>query len=459
MANRSTNKNGNKVVTRFPPSPTGPLHIGGARTALFNWLYAKKHGGRMVLRFEDTDVERSNPKFADEIKSGLEWLEFDYDGPYIQSERIDVYKNYLQKLLDSGHAYVSDESNNEGERDEVIRFKNPETTIRFTDIIRGEIVVETEDLGDFIIAKSIDEPLYHLAVVVDDHEMGITHVIRGDEHISNTPRQLLLLEALGATRPAYAHIPLILGKDKKKLSKRHGATSLLKFKQAGVLPIGMINYLALLGWHPADEQEIFTREELIKTFSLERVQKSPAVFSREKLRWVNRQHIKPLKEEEFMDYVQEFLPADINTLPEYNLDRLRRSLPIIRERTEIFSDVTKLAESGGLEYLFEPPQYSSDDLSWKDDKSADTSEYLSTVEEKLSEISEDNFTAETVKDAIWEYAGKIGRGSVLWPLRFALSGRNQSPGPFALAESLGKKSTIQRIQFAIEKLASESHAN
>lgn len=459
MTNISADNNKNKVVTRFPPSPTGSLHIGGARTALFNWLYAKKHKGRMVLRFEDTDVERSDSEFADEIKNSLEWLELDYDGPYVQSERTDIYKSYLQKLLNSGNAYVSDESDNEGDRDEVIRFKNPNTTIKFTDVIRGEIVVETKDLGDFIIAKSIDEPLYHLAVVVDDHEMGVTHVIRGDEHISNTPRQLLLLEALGATRPTYAHIPLILGEDKKKLSKRHGATSLLKFKQAGVLPTGIINYLALLGWHPADEQEIFTREELIETFSLERVQKSPAIFSREKLRWVNRQHVKNLEEEEFMDYVQEFLPADINTLPEYNLDRLRRSLPIIRERTEIFSDVTKLAESGGLEYLFESPQYSSEDLLWKDDKSADTSKYLNTIKEKLSSISEDNFTAETVKDAIWEYAGKIGRGSVLWPLRFALSGRDQSPGPFALAESLGKKSTIQRIEFAIKKLTPDDHAD
>lgn len=444
------------IVTRFPPSPTGNLHVGAARTALFNWLFAQHHSGRTVLRFEDTDTERSERKYADNISEGLEWLGMHFDGPYFQSERTDIYKNYILALLDSGAAYVSDESETEGGRDEVIRFKNPNKTIEFDDMIRGSVSVDTMDLGDFVIAKSTDEPLYHMAVVVDDHEMGITHVIRGDEHIANTPRQLLLLEAMDVEPPTYAHIPLILGDDGKKLSKRHGATSLNEFRDKGVLPVGMMNYLALLGWHPSDDQEIFSTDELIESFTIDRVQKSPATFSVEKLRWVNRQHILALSEEEFYDLVRTTLPADITKLPQYDMKRLRQSLPIFRERVEILKDVTDMAAAGELEFLFEAPKFGVDDLVWKDDAPSDTAAYLTEVKEKLSELDADNFTADTVKDAVWEYASDIGRGNVLWPMRFSLSGQKQSPGPFMLAEAVGKEETISRLNYAIDLLSDEA---
>jgi glutamyl-tRNA synthetase len=452
MSDKDTDK---KVVTRFPPSPTGNFHVGAARTALFNWLFAKHHNGRIVLRFEDTDRERSKKQYADNIAAGLDWLGLDYDGPYWQSERRQIYSQYLEKMLADGSAYLSDESATEGDRDEVIRFKNPNKTIEFSDEIRGSISVDTTDLGDFVIAKSIDEPLYHLAVVVDDYEMGITHVIRGDEHIANTPRQLLLLEAMEAAAPTYAHIPLILGDDGKKLSKRHGATDLMKFQGRGVLPAGMINYLALLGWHPSDEQEVFTPEQLIADFTIDRVQKSPATFSDEKLHWVNRQHVLELSEEAFYDQVRAFIPADIKKLPQYDLKRLRQALPIFRERVEVFADVTEMAEAGELEFLFEAPDYGSADLRWKEDEPVDTAAYLRAVHDNVSQL-EDSFSAETVKEAVWEYAGEIGRGNVLWPMRFALSGQKQSPGPFMIASALGKSEVLARLETAIDKLSNEA---
>jgi glutamyl-tRNA synthetase len=407
----------------------------------------------MTLRFEDTDTERSETKYADDIKESMDWLGLNYHGPYWQSERTEIYKNHIESLIDDGYAYRSDESETEEGRDEVIRFDNPNKEVTFTDIIRGEITVDTTDLGDFVIAKSITEPLYHLAVVVDDHEMHVTDVIRGDEHIANTPRQLLLIDAIGADRPTYAHLPLIHGQDGKKLSKRHGATALTQFKQAGYLPEGVINYLALLGWHPSDDQEVFARDELLATFELPRVQKSPATFSYEKLRWVNREHVKNLSEEELFDNVRDYLPTDIQARDQFSKRRLRKALPSIRDRLEVFGDVRDLAEAGELSFFFARPDYSGNDLVHGDDQPTDTQTYLQTVADKLETVSEDEFRADAVKNAVWKYASEIGRGSVLWPLRFALSGQKQSPGPFAIAEVIGKKETNQRIQQAIDKLA------
>ncbi len=442
-----------EVVTRFPPSPTGRLHVGGVRTALFSWLHAQQHDGRMVLRYEDTDTERSEDKYAEDIKASLEWLGIDYDGPFWQSERTDIYQQYLKQLLDEGYAYRSDESDKEEGRDEVIRFDNPNKEVTFTDIIRGEITMDTTDLGDFVIAKSLEEPLYHLAVVVDDYEMDISHVIRGDEHIANTPRQLLLIDALSAPRPAYAHLPLIHGQDGKKLSKRHGATALTEFKDTGYLPEGMLNYLALLGWHPSDDQEIFDLDELIEMFDLSRVQKGPATFSYEKLRWVNREHIKHLTEEELFDGVRSYLPEDVKTRDQFSKPRLRQALPAIRERIETFGDVTKLAEAGELSFFFSRPEYSADDLIYDDDAPEDTKEYLQEVVDKVSALEEDEFADKSaVKDAVWEYASEVGRGNVLWPMRFALSGQEQSPGPFMIASIVGKEEALTRLKKAVEML-------
>ncbi|MEX0935091.1 MAG: glutamate--tRNA ligase [Candidatus Paceibacterota bacterium] len=444
-----------QIKTRFAPSPTGPFHVGGVRTALFNFLFTRNVGGEFLLRVEDTDTERSLKKYEDEMKEALEWLNIEYDSaPVRQSERTKLYSDYLQKLIDSGHAYISKEE--EGERDEVIRFKNSGKVVKFQDEIRGEIEFDTTELGDFVIAKSIEEPLYHLAVVIDDHEMGITHVIRGEDHISNTPRQILIQEAIGAERPIYAHIPLILGADKSKLSKRHGATAVLQYREEGYLPEAFNNYLALLGWNPGDDREIFTLEELISEFSLSGVQKGGAIFNQEKLLWVNRQHILNLSDHDFFHHVEENIPADLKKLPNYNTKMLKKILPLIRERTEKITDITKMGDEGELEYYFEQPGYFAKGLLWRDDEDLEISKkHLKHAQETFEEIDEESWNRDMTKGMIWEYATEQGRGSVLWPLRYALSGMDRSPDPFELAEVLGKEETLSRIDVAIDRIEEE----
>lgn len=286
-----------KPVVRFAPSPTGPLHIGGARTALFNYIFAKQTGGKFILRIEDTDKERSKTAYEQDIRDGLAWLGIVPDASYRQSERTELYQKHLDALLKSGAAYVSREKKKEGEGEvEVVRFKNPNKRVTFHDMVRGEVSFDTTELKDFVIARSVSEPLYHLAVVIDDFEMGITHIIRGEDHISNTPRQILIQEALGAPRPIYAHIPLILATDRSKLSKRkHGeAVSLAHYRAQGIAPEAMVNFLALLGWHPSasDASEVLSWNDLIAQFQLERVQKGGAVLDANKLNWLNRQYLK-----------------------------------------------------------------------------------------------------------------------------------------------------------------------
>src|SRR6202142_3545999 len=280
------------VVTRFPPSPTGYLHIGSARTALFNLLFAAHEKGTMYLRFEDTDRERSKDEYEADILAGLAWLGIEYTKPAVlrQSERTTVYQKHLTALIEGGLAYTAETATNNPNK-QVIRFKNPGVSITFHDLVRGDVSFDTAELGDFVIAKILDEPLYHLAVVIDDHEMGVTHVIRGEDHISNTPRQILILEALGFERPVYAHIPLILAPDRSKLSKRHGATSVNEYRAAGYVPEALVNYLALLGWNPGGEQELFTLRELIAAFTMDHVQKGGAIFDIEKLRWFSKKKI------------------------------------------------------------------------------------------------------------------------------------------------------------------------
>ena len=280
-----------KIITRFPPSPTGPLHIGNVRTALFNYLYARQNNGRFIVRIEDTDKARSKKEYEESILESLQWLGLERDGElWHQSERTEIYKKYLQRLIDENKAYVSTETL--GENREVVRFRNPNKSVKFDDLIRGVVEFNTTELGDFVIAKNVNKPLYHLAVVIDDFESGITHVIRGEDHISNTPRQILIQEAIGAPRPLYAHLPLILAQDRSKLSKRkHGeSVSLDYYRHKGYSRDAIINYLALLGWNPGTEQEIFTLGELINVFDLKRVHKGGAIFDEKKLAWVNRKH-------------------------------------------------------------------------------------------------------------------------------------------------------------------------
>ncbi len=393
-----------KVIVRFPPSPTGNLHIGTARTLLFNFLFARKHGGKIVFRSEDTDRERSKKEYEENIVDGLKWLGITYDDFTRQSERGEIYKKYIQRMLDEGTAYVSHES--EGDSREVIRFKNPNKVVKFEDVVRGEIEFDTTELKDFVIAKSLEEPLYHLAVVIDDLEMGITHVIRGEDHISNTPRQILIQEALGAKRPVYAHIPLILGADRSKLSKRHGATALSEYRAQGYLPESVVNYLALLGWNPGTEQEIFTMEELIEQFSLEKIQKGGAIFDQKKLDWVNKEQIKLLPAEE----QRKLLLKSIENEP----------------------------------YMVGEPTLDGEKIAWK----------KSTKEVALKHLEEAKKIIESSGD-LMAYAEREGKGDVLWPLRYALTGAEASPDPLTLLDILGKEKALARIERAILNLRME----
>lgn len=389
-----------KIITRFPPSPTGPFHIGNVRTALFNYLFAKKNGGKFILRIEDTDKQRSKEEFEKGILEGLRWLSLEWDNkPLRQSERTEVYKKYLEKLIEEKKAYISEEL--EGDNREVIRFKNPNKLVSFSDLIRGEVKFDTTELGDFILAKNINEPLYHLAVVIDDFESGVTHVIRGEDHISNTPRQILIQEAISAPRPIYAHLPLILASDRSKLSKRkHGdSVSLDYYRQKGYLPQAILNYLSLLGWNPGTEQEIFSLDELIKEFDIAKIHKGGAVFDEKKLDWVNKEHIKRLSPEEKQKLAEKDFDAKAT------------------------------------------PKLKKEKISWKEIPPDETIKFLLKAKEIIEEDGD-----------LMAYATEVGKGKVLWPVRYALSGQEVSPDPFTLIAILGKIEAIKRIEKAIETL-------
>ncbi len=423
-----------KVKTRIAPSPTGNFHLGTARTALFNYLFAHKNGGEFICRIEDTDKARSTKEFEANILSSLTTLGLTLDGPIThQSERTEIYKQKLEELIKSGKAYLSQET--EGESKEVIRLKNPGSKITFTDLIHDEVTFDTTELGDIVIAKSVTEPLFHLAVVIDDAEMGITHVIRGEDHISNTPRQILIQEALGYPRPQYAHIPLILAPDRSKLSKRQGATAVSDYLAMGYLPSALINFLALLGWSPqagkeGTEQEVFTLAELVERFSLEAIQKSGAIFNLDKLNWLNREHLRRLSTEEQVNYVA-------RALPDVDKNILSKITPIILDKANNLEEIKKLKEARELDYFFTAPSVSKELLK--------TPEHLPKVIELLEKISESDWNMENIKNAVWDYATEQGRGNVLWPMRVALSGREKSPDPFTLAAVLGKEETMNRI--------------
>tara|TARA_B100000745_G_scaffold300595_1_gene255705 strand:+ start:11210 stop:12535 length:1326 start_codon:yes stop_codon:yes gene_type:complete len=438
-----------KIRTRVPPSPTGVLHMGTARTVLVNYLFAKKHGGDFILRSEDTDKERSTKEFEDNILEGLKWLGLDHDEFYRQSEDVEHHIAAIEKLLESGAAYESEEESKkeEGKKVTVIRLKNPGKEVTFNDIVRGDVTFDTTELGDFVIARAKDDPLYHLAVVVDDERMGITHVIRGEDHISNTPRQILIQEALGYERPIYAHLPLILGADKSKLSKRHGATSVDEYRQMGYTKEGFINYLALLGWHPVGEQEIFTLEELIKEFDLERVQKGGAIFSLEKLDWVNKEHLNKLEDKEYLEGLD---LSEVENLPQFSSEKMEKVLPIVRERLHKFSDFDK----DEITFFFAIPEYEIENLLFKGKGDLkDTKKHLEYVKNTLSELQNDAWSdLEALKASVWDYATEMGRGDVLWPLRYCLSGRDKSPDPFTILPILGKEESLARIDTALEKI-------
>ena len=399
----------------------------------------------------------NSKEYEENILEGLRWLGLTHDGFCRQSERIDLHKKYAQKLIDDGKAYFSKEEVGEGKREEVIRLKNPGGKITFTDEIRGEISFDTKELGDFVIAKSMDEPLYHLAVVVDDHEMGITHVIRGEDHISNTPRQILIAEALGIEKPVYAHLPLVLAPDRSKLSKRHGATSLTEYREMGYLSEAVVNFLALLGWSPqnreGNNEEILLLDDLIKKFELSKVGKSGTIFNIEKLNWLNREHIKRLAKDRLDDHVLRAIPSRIMNLPEWSKERLQKIIPLLVDRIVNFSDITEMGDNGELDLFFKSPEYETSKLIWKKDANGEIIRGLiDGLIETIGNVPDSSFVTEKIKADVTVFINGRDIGSVLWPMRFALSGMEKSPDPFSIAEAIGKKDTLLRLKTAKEKL-------
>ena len=439
------------VHTRIAPSPTGLLHIGTARTALVNYLYARQHGGTFSIRSEDTDKERSTKAFEENILEGLSWLGIEHDLFTRQSDDVNHHIEAIEALLAADKAYESTEpsKNDPDAMVTVIRLRNPGKDITFTDLVRDDVTFNTEELGDFVIARSKTDPLYHLAVVVDDARAGVTHVIRGEDHISNTPRQILIQEALGYERPTYAHLPLILNEDRSKMSKRKNVVAISEYKQRGYLPNALTNYLALLGWHPEGEEEIFTLAELTQAFGLERVQKGGAVFSLEKLNWINKMHLNTYSEAEFLELLKAYIPEHIHQLPQFSEERLTRMAPILRERVHVFGEVAE--EPDELTYFFTDPTYAKEDMLFKGKGEFETAhKHLGHIQTLLNDADPTLWNGpESLKECIWDYATEQGRGDVLWPLRMALSGRDKSPDPFSLLYIFGPEESAKRISAAL----------
>lgn len=442
------------VRVRIAPSPTGYFHFGLARTALYNYLFAKKEGGQIILRIEDTDKKRSTPEYTQDIYDSFAWLGITFDETYVQTEHVARHKELLQKLVDEDKAYISQEpaKDDPSKINAVVRLRNPGRSITFNDVVRGDITFDTTELKDFVIARSIDDPLYHFAVVVDDGDAGITHIIRGEDHISNTPRQILIQEALGYPRPVYAHLPLILAPDRTKMSKRKHQTSLRDFRAKGYLPEAMINFIALLGWSEgAGNRELYTLDELIQAFTLDGIHKGGAVFNEEKLRWFNSEYLKKMPAETFSAIALEKLKDALASRVPWNESMARSMLPLLHERIATWGDIAELAKAGEFDFYFQAPELDPAKIPDKKSTAAVAREHLTYALGKIGELHED-FSEDDLKHALWEYATEKGRGAVLWPLRYALSGRDKSPDPFTLGSLLGKCETEMRVKKAIALL-------
>lgn len=501
-----------QIRVRIAPSPTGPLHIGTARTALFNWLFARKHNGKFILRIEDTDLERSDKKYEKDITESLKWLGVDWDegigvgggyAPYRQSERTGTYTRYIEKLLEEKKAFYCFHTSQELEKEKqeqfkkkeaprhvcdhfekpprknkeqgIIRFRSPEKKVRFKDLIREDIEFDSTFLGDVSLAKSVSTPLYNFAVVIDDFEMDITHVIRGEDHISNTPKQILIQEALGFKGPEYAHLPLILGPDRSKLSKRHGALSVSWYRDKGYLPEAMINFMALLGWNPGDEREVFSLDELIKEFSLERIHKGGAVFNTEKLDWINGHYIRSMNLDELTEKCIPFLKKQTTDNRQLTTEYIKNVVALEQERMKKFSEIGELTDfffKDKLEYdrglLGWPPAR----LEQKEEETVvggtktnsltkmnrpggknmndeEISEILGNLENILSKIDAKDFTKENLQKILMIEAKRVGdTGKVFWPFRVALTGKKASPDPVDVAVVLRKEKVLKRIKDA-----------
>ncbi len=460
------------IRTRFAPSPTGYLHIGGVRTALYSWLYAKKQGGEFILRIEDTDLERSTEESVNAILEGMSWLGLDYDqGPIYQTHRFERYKEIIQQLFDQGLAYycyatpeeldeMREQQKAAGEKprydgryrdfsgeppagiDPVIRFKNPlDGDVVIDDLVKGQVVINNKELDDLVIARSDGTPTYNLTVVVDDWDMGVTHIIRGDDHLNNTPRQINLYKAIGADIPKFAHIPMVLGEDGSRLSKRHGAVSVLQYKEQGFLPEALLNYLVRLGWSYGD-QEVFTIDEMVKYFDLNNVNSSPSAFDMTKLTWINEQHIKNAAKEHLATHLSPFvaeLGCDLSQGP-----ALDEVADLLRDRAKT---LVEMAE--GAVYFYSDFEEFEAGAAKKHLRPA-AEEALTTLLGKLEAL--DTWQATPIHEAINDTATEleVGMGKVGMPLRVAITGGGQSPAIDATAELIGKERCLTRIKMALE---------
>lgn len=469
------------IVTRFAPSPTGFMHVGGVRTALYAWAFAKKHGGRFILRIEDTDKEREVAGSIPHIIESLKWLGVDWDegvdiggphAPYLQSERLDSYKKYAQILIEKGYAYPDPYSEEElavfrkkaeeegraflyrDHRPETggtwdgtkpLRFKVPEIkSYTWTDAVRGELSAGPEALDDFVLIKSDGYPTYNFAHIIDDLEMGVTHIMRADEFIASTPKFLSLYDALGITPPVLVTLPPILGPGgTKKLSKRDGAKDILDYRSEGYLPEALVNFLAFLGWNPGGEREIMTPSEIAEEFTIERIHKSGATLNDEKLLWMNKEHMKTRSMEEHFTEVAKLLPL-------YPEDMLRRLLPSIIDRINVYGEILSI-EGDEFRFLVHRPDVPQEKVEWKDSGLNEARVHLEKVKELL--MNADLSSPESVKATLMPFAEEKGKGNVLWPLRVTLSGQEKSIDPFTIIYVLGKDEACARIDAMCHKLA------
>ena len=479
-------KNNSKIVTRFAPSPTGFMHVGSVRTALFAWLFAKKNNGTFILRIEDTDKKREVEGSIEHIIKSLKWLNINWDegpdiggpnSPYIQSQRLDTYKKYAEILYKKDLAYADPYTEEELEvfrkkADEekkpfLFREHRPDKPPKWdgtkplrlkikdvkryvwNDLVRGELSAGPEALDDFILMKSDGYPTYNFAHIIDDLYMGVTHIFRADEFISSTPKFLALYEALDIKRPEFATLPPIIGPDgKKKLGKRDGAKDILDYKKEGFLPEAVINFLSFIGWNPGDEREVMKIEEIIEAFDINKIQSAGGKFNEEKLIWLNKEYIKKLPKEKIISEIKNRFPKEFQDEKIIN-----KISDLIVERINVFSDIDKMVVDGDIQYYFEIPIISKEMIVWKKGGTlVEAKENLSLVSDILNKISDKDFTLEILKQELMKLAEEKGKGNVLWPLRVALSGKEKSPDPFTLLFVLGKNESINRIKKAIESI-------
>ena len=480
-----------EVRVRFAPSPTGELHVGGVRTALFNWLFVRNRGGEMILRIDDTDKQRSSPEYLDSIISSMQWLGLDWDegpgaggkyGPYFQSERLEIYQGEAQRLLEKGQAYycfcTAEELQAEKEKQRqmkqpprysgrcreltpaereqkkaaggsyVVRLLMPkegETVVR--DIIRGEVTFDHANLDDFIIVRSDGLPTYNFASVVDDYKMKITHVIRAEEHLSNTPRQQILAQLLGYSIPQYAHVPMILAPDHSKLSKRHGATAVQEYKEMGILPEALINYLTLLGWSPGDDQEILTREETVRSFSLERVSKNPAIYDLTKLIWLNGHYLRTMELQTVTERVLPFFQKNEKIWAAYqkSLLKIEDVVALVRDRVKTLQEIVEAS----VYFFLEDFPYDEKGVK-KHFSRENTGAILNETAKTLEKV--EPFKTEKLKEELQSLGRKleVSLGKINLPTRLVVTGRTMGPDLFDIISLLGKEKVLARFQRARE---------